>query len=401
MEPVTTLLVLTGGSLVGFVIGMAYRGSQGHRQRRVQQELMDRKFKLAESDREAAVVALNRAKSELTSSQESQASAERDLQRSASRIANAVQLEETVTSQSQRIQELEGECQDVLTKSERRSEVYKELTQEHGALEKRWEEAQESISAHEARQDRDAASLSKSKRELATMEASKSTAIAELEGRLESLKPLPAKLEKSEGEARKWRERFEVLEGESGLEIEELRQQLVVLEPLPEEIAGCRDELQVARDLLVETRERAIESETTASKLAQVDSERGEELRTLREEFVDLERTSQELIEDQRGQLEELADLPETVKVREEQLRVNQARLEDLATSTDEELKTLRARVDELSPYPALLAERDEELKTAVSNSEDFEEASSQEINALRARLTELDPVEAELGKHK
>ena len=305
MEPVTTLLLLTGGSLVGFVIGMAYKGSQGHRQRRVQQELMDRKFKLAESDRESAVNALNRAKSELTSAQESQGSAERDLKRSASRIESARHLEETVTSQSQRIQELEDECEDVGKKSQRRSEVYKELAQEHAALGKQWEDAQESISAHEARQDSDAASVSKSKRELATMEARKNTAIAELEGRLEGLMPLPAKLEKSESEAGQWRERFEVLEGESGLEIEELRRQLVVLEPLPEEIGECRDELQLARDLLVETRERASTSETTAAELSQVDSERGEELRTLREEFVDLERTSQELIEDQRGQLDE------------------------------------------------------------------------------------------------
>ena len=236
------------------------------------------------------------------------------------------------------------------------------LAQEHEALQTQWEQTQQRLSDHEAQQDRDAASLSKTRRELASVKTAKAKAIGDLEESLARLKPLPAMFKKSEGQAKQWREQFQALEGESGLEIEELRRQLAVIEPLPEELAECRDELQLTRDLLLETQDRARNSEERVAELLRVDSERAEELGTLREEFVTLERTSQETIHDQRGQLDELTDLPEKIKVREEQLRVNQARLENLTTSTDEELKILRARVDELSPYPALLAERDEEM---------------------------------------
>jgi hypothetical protein len=45
--------LLVGGAIIGFLIGVVWYSGRGARQRRVQQELWDRKFRLAEADREA------------------------------------------------------------------------------------------------------------------------------------------------------------------------------------------------------------------------------------------------------------------------------------------------------------------------------------------------------------
>ncbi len=53
------LPVILGAGIVGGVIAWLYSKRESLTQHRVQQELWDRKFRLAEADREAAVAALN------------------------------------------------------------------------------------------------------------------------------------------------------------------------------------------------------------------------------------------------------------------------------------------------------------------------------------------------------
>ena len=59
MDALSSLALGLGSGIVGFIGGMVFESQKGLRQRRVQQELWDRKFRLAEADREAAVAALN------------------------------------------------------------------------------------------------------------------------------------------------------------------------------------------------------------------------------------------------------------------------------------------------------------------------------------------------------
>ena len=59
-EPTTLqMIVIAIASIIGYGVGMWYKHHQFKSSRRVQQELWDRKFHLAESDRQEAVEAFN------------------------------------------------------------------------------------------------------------------------------------------------------------------------------------------------------------------------------------------------------------------------------------------------------------------------------------------------------
>ncbi|MEO0663051.1 MAG: hypothetical protein AAFZ87_16060, partial [Planctomycetota bacterium] len=135
------LTVILGGGLIGGIVTWFYSKRQSLTQHRVQQELWDRKFRLAEADREAAVAALNqnnidvkRIKATFENQVQRIALLETDLKTERS---SSGELRIKLDKQGEVIGKLQGERGQIATavastkaESERKTKVFKELSDE-------------------------------------------------------------------------------------------------------------------------------------------------------------------------------------------------------------------------------------------------------------------------------
>ncbi|MEL6714841.1 MAG: hypothetical protein AAFP86_13755, partial [Planctomycetota bacterium] len=133
------LAVIFGGALIGGIVTWFYSKRQSLTQHRVQQELWDRKFRLAEADREAAVAALNqnnidvkRIKATFENQVQRIALLETDLKTERS---SSGELRIKLDKQGEVIGKLQGERGQIATavastkaESERKTKVFKELS---------------------------------------------------------------------------------------------------------------------------------------------------------------------------------------------------------------------------------------------------------------------------------
>ena len=270
-----TLATVVGGGVLGACACWFFAKRRSLTQHRVQQELWDRKFRLAEADREAAVSALNqnnvdvkRIKGTFESHVQRIALLEGELKLERSQNGD---LHERLEQQAGAIETLRGERGEIETavasskaESERKTRVFKELTSERESLSARVEELTrnaEQTDAHHAEQvarlrdeiaDKANALAAWERRSSENQEAT-GAALTGLEERILELEPLPAKLRTAEELVEMWRSRHAELEEQTGRDSAALLEEVELLRPLPAELERTRVDLDEARAALART----------------------------------------------------------------------------------------------------------------------------------------------------
>ena len=241
-------------------------------QHRVQQELWDRKFRLAEADREAAVSALNqnnvdvkRIKGTFESHVQRIAVLEGELKLERSQSGD---LRQQLDQQAGAIETLRGERGEIETaaasskaESERKTRVFKEAhlgarepqRARRGAHQERGADRGSSRRAGRAAARRDRREGERAHRVGAPQQrepGSHEAALTGLEERILELEPLPAKLRAAEEAVEEWRGRHAALEEQARRDSAELIEEVELLRPLSAELERTRVDLDEARAAL-------------------------------------------------------------------------------------------------------------------------------------------------------
>ena len=189
-------------------------------------------------------------------------------------------LRDKLDRQGEMIGKLQGERGQIATavastkaESDRKTKVFKELSDERDRFARELEQLTNAHSAREnelneevhalanALADREAALRSWERRHGEEQEST-NAALSGLETRILELEPLPSKLRSAEESLESWRKRYSELEVSSTREVDVLRERLTALEPLPEKVAALDADLEQARASKIEVEAKHDEERT-------------------------------------------------------------------------------------------------------------------------------------------
>jgi len=439
------LPLILGGAIIGGSIAWVLAKRQSLTQHRIQQELWDRKFRLAEADREAAVTSLNQNNIDV---KRIKGTYEAHVQRITSLQAELTaerthteQLRGEIDGMEAAMAELggareasESAAADARAESDRKTRVHREISKERDTLQARVQGLEAELEKARAKltddtkafratiAERDGKVAEWQRRHAEDQEAMGAT-LAGLEERILELEPVPAQLEETRlelDEARAERARLvrdhaeevERLNSASAEELDavrlaeeeardtaaaaadatrtELEERLAELAPLPEQLEAARLELELLRS------ERTALLESTTAEIT--------ELKGRISELVPLE----EQLNASRAQAEklrtELANLEAASATQESELRERIAELEPLPgelSAARSDLRNARERLAELEPLVPRLARVETELDVAGDRNDALRSETSEEIATLQSRVAELEPVVVELARRE
>ena len=397
--------LIFGGAFVGGVLSWFYAKRQSLTQHRVQQELWDRKFRLAEADRESAVAALNQNNIDVKKIKGTYEGHVQRISALQTELTNERaqtdglrghidQRQETITRLEGERGAIEGAAASTRAESERKTKVYKEMLTERDSLVTRVDtltgELEQSRTSHTddstrlraAVIERDKALKAWSRRHAEDQEAT-GAALAGLEERICELEPFPSRLRTTTEELQAATSQLAALQSTSTDEIGALRGRLTELEPVPAELEEVRAELDEARAERARTLEAHAEEVATREKAAEA------ELAAVQSRAGD---TKAELL----TKLGVLEPLPEQLGALSIELELVRDQHDELLASTTAEIETLKEQVEELTPLTQQLADREAELRSLQTTSTAADKAAKDTIEELNVRVSELDPVPAE-----
>ncbi len=427
------LPLIVGGAIIGGSVAWFFAKRQSLTQHRVQQELWDRKCRLAEADRESAGTSLNQSNIDV---KRIKGTYEAHVQRITALQAELVNERAHVEQLQTRIDEQEHATQGLLvardssdaaasaarTEAEKKSRGHREIAQERDGLVARVSELEGELEQARTQITEDTRSFRASiaerdeqvvewQRRHAEDQESTSATLAGLEERILELEPTPALLEETRldlDESRAERARLardnaaaiEQIEAKAAEELEdlqrahdeaqritgaeaariqtELQEQLAELQPLPEQLEAGRVELELVRAEL----SGLLESSTAEKEAAA-------------EDLAALLRSSQEAREAASSE----------AGIIQGQLQSRLASLEPLP----EQLEATRLELESVRAELALLLQSSAAAETAAAeelaalrrSSQDSREAASAEFDViqgeLKGRLEELEPLPGQL----
>ncbi len=441
------LPLILGGAIIGGSVAWFLAKRQSLTQHRVQQELWDRKFRLAEADRESAVTSLNQNNIDVKRIKGTYEAHVQRITALQSELANERAHVEHLRARIDEQDEATGslvEARDASAtaaaaaraESDRKSRVHRELSQERdglsnrvgeleGELEKARTKITEDTRAFRASLAERDEKIAEWQRRHAEDQESTSATLAGLEERILELEPAPAQLEEARmelDESRAERARLardnaaaiaeikksaaEELEELQRLHDEtrrtadaeasrvrtELQERLAELEPLPEQLEASRVELGLVRDELAALLESA-----TAEKEAAA-----EELEALRHSSQQARETASAeagIIQGHlQSRLEALEPIPAKLEATARELEAARRECDSLEKSTSAEIADLKGRIEQLLPLEEMLTESratGDKLRSELAN---LEATSANHESELRERIAELEPLPKQLS---
>ncbi|MFT5052901.1 MAG: chromosome segregation protein, partial [Chlamydiales bacterium] len=277
------LTLLLGGTVAGFMLGLWFQSLRHKTARRVQQELWDRKFHLAEADRQEAIEAINANNVEMkkvrgtfdsykVEIQRLESELESDRHRSVMVEKDLIQRKQMVAALQSEVESLKASIEKATTESARKTTVFRELAEEHEAVSEELvasrqqaNQLDERATEAEGRVVSQDQNIDQLERRFAALSEDKEVVEEELRGRIEELDPLPEQVEAALAEIARWRTQHEELElekerllesresatlealGEKAELISALEQRVQELEPLQGKLSDTDAELQAAR----------------------------------------------------------------------------------------------------------------------------------------------------------
>lgn len=441
------LPLILGGAIIGGSVSWFLAKRQSLTQHRVQQELWDRKFRLAEADRESAVTSLNqnnidvkRIKGTYEAHVQRITSLQAEL---AAERAHAEQLRARIDEQDQVTQQLasardtsQSQAAAARSESERKSKVHREISQERETLITRVSELEALLEQARAKNIEDTKvfrssiverdeTISEWQRRHAEDQESASATLSGLEERILELEPTPALLEETRleldesraerariardsaaaaaelqtratNELEALREAHEESQRNAAAEADrvrtELQERLDELEPVPGQLEASRIELQLVRDELASLLESTTaEKEAAAESLEalQASSQRAREAASAEAGIVQGELQSK---------LAALEPLPGQLESTRQNLETVQRERDALAEASATEIAELKDRVAHLLPLEELLTVSRGETDKLRNELANLEASSANHESELRERITELEPFPEQLS---
>ena len=363
------LLMLGGGCLGGFV-GYVIAIERSRTQRRVQQELWDRKFHMCDTDRAQAMADLNQnqlATEGMRSKHVGLLAKAQELEGIAGRADTVhMAMEKAITARDEKIQQLSQTAASLKKEhavasqeSRRKTEVYREVSAERDELQATVEQKLASTLAAEAERD-NLMELLETERQ--TQRKELAIAKNKMGTQEEQLAVLTVQCE-SLGSAESQRQT--------------LAKQVQQLEPLPRKLQTVSAQLDAVQRERDEARIRASSSEGKWLKLeplpAKLD-QRESELRSLKQSVTQERTAVAERVANLEDQIEELEPLGARLLNREREVESLSGRLAQAEAQAAEETSALTEEVEKLRPVPAMLSAREATLNRTRSELKDLQE---------------------------
>ena len=130
-------LLMLGGGCFGAFAGYLMALERGRTQRRVQQELWDRKFRLSEADREAAVASLNQAQVDLQRARATRDGLQQEVQQLEGAQATAERALDRAEALQAEVGQLRAEQSATRAKTAQSEADHRALTEQHEQLQRR------------------------------------------------------------------------------------------------------------------------------------------------------------------------------------------------------------------------------------------------------------------------